>query len=125
MGRGHSIANVLGRWVPRGWRGQRAADGVSPAGGWERFGALDQIVPEKALIIGDFELGSDSPIILDYSRDASNPPVLRLWLGARQAHRMGAGRYETSTNSRRSSASRGRGRAGRGRLEAESARGRR
>src|SRR5690349_12838208 len=45
---------------------------------WPRFGALDQIVPEKAVIIADFGLGSDSPIILDYSRDATDPPVLRL-----------------------------------------------
>lgn len=48
---------------------------------WERFGALDQIVPEKALIIGDFGLGADSPIILDFARHASNPPVLRLRWG--------------------------------------------
>ncbi len=48
---------------------------------WERFGALDQIVPEKALIIADFGLGSDSPIILDYSRDEAAPPVLRLRWG--------------------------------------------
>jgi hypothetical protein len=45
---------------------------------WERCGALDQIVAEKALMIGDFSLGSDSPIILDFARHASNPPVLRL-----------------------------------------------
>ncbi len=45
---------------------------------WERFGALDQIVPEKALIIGDFGIGSDSAIILDYARNANRPPVLRL-----------------------------------------------
>lgn len=45
---------------------------------WPRFGALDQIEPEKALSIGDFGLGSDSPIVLDYARDAMNPPVLRL-----------------------------------------------
>jgi hypothetical protein len=45
---------------------------------WERFGALDQIVPERVLIIGDFGIGSDSPIVLDFARDASNPPVLRL-----------------------------------------------
>jgi hypothetical protein len=45
---------------------------------WERFGALAQLEPDKALIIGDFGLGSDSPIILDYSADPSNPPVLRL-----------------------------------------------
>jgi hypothetical protein len=48
---------------------------------WERFGALDQIVPDKALIIGDFGIGSDSPVILDFGRDAANPPVLRLHWG--------------------------------------------
>jgi hypothetical protein len=45
---------------------------------WKRLAALDQIVPEKALILGDFGMGSDAPIILDYARDASDPPVLRL-----------------------------------------------
>jgi hypothetical protein len=45
---------------------------------WKVFGALDQIVPEKALVIGDFGLGSDAPIILDYARDSFDPPVLRL-----------------------------------------------
>jgi hypothetical protein len=50
---------------------------------WERFGALDQIDPERALLVGDFGLGSDSPIILDYARNASNPPVLRLRWGPR------------------------------------------
>jgi hypothetical protein len=48
---------------------------------WDRFGALDQIVPEKALVIGDFGLGSDSPIILDFARNPLNPPVLRLRWG--------------------------------------------
>lgn len=48
---------------------------------WERFGALDQIDPELAVIIGDFGLGSDSPIILDYAQHPSNPPVLRLRWG--------------------------------------------
>ena len=51
---------------------------------WERFGALHQIVPEKALIIGDFGLGSDAPIVLDFAKDASNPPVLRLRWGSDQ-----------------------------------------
>lgn len=47
---------------------------------WQEYGALEQIAPERSLIIGDFGLGSDSPIILDY-REGSNPPVLRLrWL---------------------------------------------
>ena len=45
---------------------------------WKRFGGLHQIDPEQALILGDFGLGSDSPIILDYSRDPLRPPVLRL-----------------------------------------------
>jgi hypothetical protein len=49
---------------------------------WPRFGALHQIEPEKAVVIGDFGLGSDSPIVLDYSRNAADPPVLRLrWSG--------------------------------------------
>jgi hypothetical protein len=58
---------------------ERAAGGAGDF--WERFGALDQIVPEKSLIIGDFGLGSDSPVILDFARDAFNPPVLRLRWG--------------------------------------------
>jgi hypothetical protein len=45
---------------------------------WERFGSLTQIVPAQAIVIGDFGLGSDSPIVLDYARDRVNPPVLRL-----------------------------------------------
>jgi hypothetical protein len=60
---------------------QRAAGGAGDF--WEQFGALDQIDAEQALIIGDFGLGSDSPIILDFSRNASNPPVLRLRWGPR------------------------------------------
>jgi hypothetical protein len=55
---------------------ERASGGAGDF--WERFGALDQITPEKAVIIGDFGIGSDSPIILDFARDAVNPPVLRL-----------------------------------------------
>jgi hypothetical protein len=48
---------------------------------WERFGALHQIVPEQALIIGDFGIGSDSPIVLDFHKNATDPPVLRLRWG--------------------------------------------
>jgi hypothetical protein len=49
---------------------------------WARFGVLHQIEPEKAVVIGDFGLGSDSPIVLDYSRNAADPPVVRLrWSG--------------------------------------------
>jgi hypothetical protein len=47
---------------------------------WRDWGALDQIDPAAALILADFELGSDACVILDY-RDAV-PPVLRLrWPG--------------------------------------------
>jgi hypothetical protein len=45
---------------------------------WEKFGALRQIVPEMALIIGDFGLGSDAPIILNYAVNMADPPVFRL-----------------------------------------------
>jgi len=45
---------------------------------WHEYGALHQIVPNWALVIGDFGLGSDAPIILDYGRSASDPPVFRL-----------------------------------------------
>ncbi len=48
---------------------------------WEKFGALDQIVPDLALVIGDFGLGSDSVVVLDYARHSTNPPVLRLRWG--------------------------------------------
>src|ERR1700710_840921 len=58
----------------------RAAGGAGDF--WERFGALDQIDPERALVIGDFGLGSDSPIILDF-RQTPSPPVLRLQWGPR------------------------------------------
>jgi hypothetical protein len=57
------------------------ADEVSGGGAgdfWQRFGALNQIVPEQALVIGDFGMGSDSPIVLDFAANQSNPPVLRL-----------------------------------------------
>ncbi len=45
---------------------------------WHEFEALDQIEPEKCLIIGDFGLGSDTAIVLDYSIDPNNPIVKRL-----------------------------------------------
>ncbi|VTR96267.1 Putative integron gene cassette protein OS=uncultured bacterium GN=ORF1 PE=4 SV=1 [Gemmata massiliana] len=43
-----------------------------------RFGALDQLVPEAAIDIGDFGLGSDAPIFLDYRESPNNPRVIRL-----------------------------------------------
>jgi hypothetical protein len=33
---------------------------------------------DLSLVIGDFGMGSDAPIILDYREDATNPRVLRL-----------------------------------------------
>jgi hypothetical protein len=57
------------------------ADHAASAGSggfWPRFGALDQIVPEKVLIIADFGLGSDAPIALDYSDRTGDPAVIRL-----------------------------------------------
>ena len=62
---------------------------------WMRHGALNQIVPEKALILGDFGLGSDAPIILDYAQHASDPPVLRLrYAGASTDWVRGARNFE-------------------------------
>lgn len=45
---------------------------------WQQCGALHQITPELALIIGDFGMGSDSPIVLHFRENAADPPVLRL-----------------------------------------------
>jgi hypothetical protein len=50
---------------------------------WEKFAAIDQITPERALIIGDFGMGSDSPIVLDFRENEADPPVLRLRWGSR------------------------------------------
>jgi hypothetical protein len=43
---------------------------------WSKWGALGEISPELALDIGDFGLGADSAIVLDYRQ--ANPPVIRL-----------------------------------------------
>jgi hypothetical protein len=45
---------------------------------WDEHGALDEIDPELALVIGDFGLGSDAAIVLDYRRRRDEPSVLRL-----------------------------------------------
>ena len=45
---------------------------------WSRFGAIEQISPDSSIFIGDFGLGSDSPILLDYRKDRLNPSVIRL-----------------------------------------------
>jgi hypothetical protein len=51
---------------------------------WEPFGALHQIDAEIALVIGDFGMGSDSPIILNYALHLTDPPVFRLRWGPDQ-----------------------------------------
>ena len=45
---------------------------------WDVFAAPEGISPELSVDIGDFGLGSDSPILLDYKEDRSNPTVIRL-----------------------------------------------
>jgi hypothetical protein len=45
---------------------------------WSTYAALDGISPELSLVIGDFGLGSDAPILLDYRQGGSNTPVIRL-----------------------------------------------
>ena len=40
--------------------------------------ATDELDPTLALVIGDFGLGSDAPIILDYRSHEFDPKVLRL-----------------------------------------------
>jgi hypothetical protein len=52
---------------------------------WEdERNALDEIDPEQALIIGDFGLGSDTSIILDYR--TGEPLLLRLQWGEPKNH---------------------------------------
>jgi len=43
--------------------------------------APNEIHFDRAIIIGDFGIGSDSPIILDYQDSLINPPVKRLKWG--------------------------------------------
>ncbi len=43
--------------------------------------APHEIDPALTLIIGDFGLGSDAPIALDYRANFENPPVIRLRWG--------------------------------------------
>ncbi|MDC8012542.1 hypothetical protein [Tahibacter soli] len=43
--------------------------------------AVQDIDPDRTLIIADFGLGSDAPIALDYRHDASEPSVIRLVWG--------------------------------------------
>lgn len=58
---------------------------------WEDFGALDKIDPARALLIGDFGLGSDAVIALDYRADPEPPTVIRqAWMPRRAATSLGA-----------------------------------
>lgn len=59
---------------------------------WSRFGALEQISPDLSIFIGDFGLGSDSPILLDYRQDPANPSVIRLKLNPILADASSGGR---------------------------------
>jgi hypothetical protein len=45
---------------------------------WEEHGALSEIDPDRALVIGDFGPGSDSAIVLDYRDHPAEPSVMRL-----------------------------------------------
>ena len=45
---------------------------------WQTDGDLENIDPTLAIIIADFGLGSDSPIVLDYRGSPTEPAVLRL-----------------------------------------------
>lgn len=54
---------------------------------WQDFGALLEIDPDRSLLIGDFGLGSDAPIILDLRERPENPQVLRLrWGPGKETH---------------------------------------
>lgn len=49
---------------------------------WDEHGALTELDPELALVIGGFGPGSDAAIVLDYRRTPSDPSVMRLaWDG--------------------------------------------
>ncbi|HZD31967.1 MAG TPA: hypothetical protein VE779_09935 [Candidatus Angelobacter sp.] len=47
-------------------------------GYWSEWGALEEISPDLAVPIGDFGLGSDTAVVLDYRSDRGNPSVIRL-----------------------------------------------
>ena len=49
---------------------------------YSRFGAVTDLIPQMVIEIGDFGLGSDAPILLDYRDNLSVPRVIRLlWPG--------------------------------------------
>ena len=45
---------------------------------YSQYGALHELVPEASVEIGDFGLGSDATILLDYSANTTNPQVIHL-----------------------------------------------
>jgi hypothetical protein len=45
---------------------------------YSRFGALHELVPELSVAIGDFGLGADAPILLDYRAGPTEPRVIHL-----------------------------------------------
>ena len=54
---------------------------------WRKFGALEDIDPSRAVVIGDFGLGSDAMIVLDY-RTSGEPSLIRLaWTGGERRPR--------------------------------------
>jgi len=60
---------------------QTVAENTASKGFWVEHGGFSQLDPDRALIIGDFGLGSDSPILLDY-RAEPEPVVIKLdWSG--------------------------------------------
>ncbi len=60
---------------------------------WTEYGAIHEIDPNKALLIGDFGPGSDAPILLDY-RTGPEPSVIKL---AWHSHPDGSGSYTPTT----------------------------
>ncbi|MBA4189753.1 MAG: hypothetical protein C0467_17340 [Planctomycetaceae bacterium] len=53
---------------------------------YAKFGALHELVPEASVEIGDFGLGSDTPILLDYRAGPTDPQVIHLeWSGNGEA----------------------------------------
>jgi hypothetical protein len=51
---------------------------TDPPGFWEEMGAVHQLDPDKAVVIADFGIGSDAPILLDYRDDPGEPRLVGL-----------------------------------------------
>jgi hypothetical protein len=59
---------------------------------WSRLDALEQISSELCVDIADFGMGSDSPILLDYRPDVSDPAVIRFILNPVLGETLASGR---------------------------------